>query len=292
LPVGLVVFTIVAALFGELDDIARFSPWSLLMLASAGVVHFVFGRYCAYRSIKAMGANLSAPVTQWSLMVSLVLAIAFLGEKLDLLKLIGIGLLVLGPMLIVARQRIQMRAAAAKPKPVAAAGFQPKLVEGYTFGILSCFGWGSSPILVRAGLDGNGLALAGGVVSYAAATLAVGLVLLLAGPRRDVAGISRRDLRWFSGTGVVTCISQILLYMATAVAPVIIVQPIMRFQNVISTIGGWFLNRQHEVFDPAVLGAIGISIVGAICLAVDASAAMHWLGAPAWMASPFSWTWP
>jgi drug/metabolite transporter (DMT)-like permease len=305
MPIGLAVFAAVALVFGQLAEVASFSSHALLMLAGAGLAHFVFGRYCAYRSIQAMGTNLSAPVTQWSLMVSLVLAVVFLDEKLDLMKLIGIGLLVLGPGIMVAGQRARGRAAArnsqsGQPGPktetetetAPAPRFKPKLVEGYTFGILSCFGWGSSPILVRAGLEGNGLALAGGVVSYAAATLVIALLLLLPGPRRDVAAISPRNLRWFTGTSVMTCISQIFLYMAMAIAPVTVVQPLMRFQSVFGTLGGWMLNREHEVFDPSVLWAIAVSIVGAMFLALDAGSAMQWLGAPPSLTAAFTWSWP
>src|ERR1051325_5237156 len=98
------------------------------MFACAGVVHFVFGRYCAYRSMKAMGGNLSAPVTQWSLMVSLVLAVAVLGEKLAVGRLVGIALLVLGPLLVVAAQRSRRRATARAPAGGATPAFKPKLL--------------------------------------------------------------------------------------------------------------------------------------------------------------------
>src|SRR3954462_6545955 len=102
MPVGLASFALMALIFGQFGEFAHFSSFELLMLACAGLSHFIFGRYCAYRSLAAMGANLSMPVTQWSLLVSLVLAVIFLGEKLDLMKVLGIALVVLGPAVLVA----------------------------------------------------------------------------------------------------------------------------------------------------------------------------------------------
>ncbi|MFM9970210.1 MAG: EamA family transporter, partial [Burkholderiales bacterium] len=162
MPVGLAFFTVAALLVGQFGVIAQFSPFALLMLAAAGIVHFVFGRYCAYRAIAAMGVNLASPATQWSMLVSLLLALSFLDEKLDAIKLAGIALIVLGPALLAARhsRRKALPAetktktesktetetkAKTKTTETATAGstFKPRLVEGYTFAFLACFGWGS-----------------------------------------------------------------------------------------------------------------------------------------------------
>lgn len=62
IPLGLALFAAVAWAVGETEQMHAFSPRSCVLLASAGVLHFVFGRYCNYRSIQAMGANLSAPI--------------------------------------------------------------------------------------------------------------------------------------------------------------------------------------------------------------------------------------
>ena len=293
MPLGLAFFALAALFAGQLGVVAQFSPFALLMLAAAGIVHFVFGRYCAYRAIAAMGVNLATPATQWSLLVSLVLAMSFLGERLDAVKLAGIGLIVLGPALLAVRHSLR-RAALAVAARTATAGstFKPRLVEGYTFAILACFGWGSSPVLVRAGLDGPGQALAGGVVSYAAATLVIALLMLVPGPRRDLASMSARNLRWFSGTSIMTAASQMLLYFAMAIAPVIVVQPLLRFQTLASTIAGWYLNRQHESFDRGVLWAIGVSMIGAVLLALDGQTIMRALDLPAWLAPVLAWRWP
>lgn len=302
MPIGLVMFIAVASVSGQIGEIGRFSPGAFAMLAAAGVVHFVIGRYCAYRCIQAMGANLAAPVMQWSLLVTLTLAVVFLHETLGLMKLLGIGLMVLGPAMVVSAQRRRARRRADRVQPEAEGPapatfgpvkFQPKFAQGYLFGILACLGWGSSPILVRAGLEGTGLPLAGGVVAYGAATLTVVLVLLLApAARRDASGIDGRNVVWFICTGFTASFSQIFLYLAMAIAPVTVVQPLMRFANIFGTLFGWMFNRDYEIFDATVLAAIGLSVAGALLLSLDAGWVMRWLDAPPWLAAALLWSWP
>ena len=192
-------------------------------------------------------------------------------------------------------------AAAAVPAKTTSAGgtatvakpqFVPRLAQGYFFGILCCFCWGSSPILVRAGLEGTGLALAGGVVSYSAALLAVALVLLLPTPRSDARAIDPRNMKWFIWIGVTVCLSQIFLYLALAIAPVTVVQPPMRFSNIFGVLFAWYMNREHEVFDKSVLLAIGLSMLGAAALSIDSSLIVQWLHLPSWLANMLSWRWP
>src|SRR5690606_22215579 len=96
-PIGVPLVFIGALAVGALPILAEFSATSLLYLATAGVIHFVWGRYCNYRATKAMGANLVGPVQQVSLVLTLGLAIGILGEALTPLRVIGILLVVLGP---------------------------------------------------------------------------------------------------------------------------------------------------------------------------------------------------
>ena len=70
---------------------AGFSPRALAALALAGILHFVWGRYCNYRATSAIGTNLVAPVQQVNLIVTLSLAIWLLGEQLTPLRVLGIA---------------------------------------------------------------------------------------------------------------------------------------------------------------------------------------------------------
>ena len=155
-PLGVPIFFLVAAAFGSLGTVLGFSAEAIVYLALAGVLHFVWGRYCNYRASKAMGANLVAPVQQGNLLVTLALAIWILGEHLTPLRVLGI-------VLVVARARAHLSTAAATRRTsdtrcgrTAASVdthkvFQPNYAEGYLFALLSSTGYGISPVLVRLG---------------------------------------------------------------------------------------------------------------------------------------------
>jgi drug/metabolite transporter (DMT)-like permease len=98
-PIGVPMFFVAALIAGTLGMVSAFSGEAVLALSAAGIIHFVLGRYCNFRATRAMGANLVAPLQQVSLVLTLGLAILILGETLTPLRLIGIALVVLGPML-------------------------------------------------------------------------------------------------------------------------------------------------------------------------------------------------
>ena len=79
------------------------------------------------------------------------------------------------------------------PEKKKAPVFVPNYAEGYTFALLSALGYGVSPILIRLGLEskGIGFSMAGGLVSYTAATLLVCVILLAAGKWRHVCEVDR-----------------------------------------------------------------------------------------------------
>ncbi len=293
-PIGLPMFLIAAAATGSLGLVAGFSWRSLMWLALAGIVHFVWGRYCNYRATKAMGANLAAPVQQCSILVTLALAIYVLGEYLTPLRVFGIALVMLGPALAYERN--------GKKEPVAAATvefdlpkvFQPKYAEGYFFGFLSTTGYGVSPILVRLALEGKGLdySLGGGLISYIAATAAFGLILLWPGQYRHVRSLDRNAAKWFAVSGLCVCFAQMLRYMALALAPVAEEAPIQRLSQVFRFYFARLINPQHEVFGGRVIVATIASLVGAVALSVSTDVVQGALPLPDGVVAFLNWRWP
>ena len=89
---GVPIFLVMSLVFGGFQAMAAMGLPSYLWFAAAGVVHFVIGRYGNYRATQALGATLSTPVQQLSILISLVLALVFLGEEMTGLKLIGLVL--------------------------------------------------------------------------------------------------------------------------------------------------------------------------------------------------------
>lgn len=291
LPVALPVFVLAMLPAGGFDILAGFGLRAWLLLGVAGVIHFAWGRYCNYRATKAIGANLVAPVQQFSLVLTLLLAVFWLHEALTLLRIAGIALVVAGPALTL---RPEKRADPAPPETPGETAFTPLYAEGYLYALLSTIGFGISPILIGMAFTekGIGVGIAGGFVSYLAATAALALTLLIPGQWGRFRAIDRSTARWFVASGLAVCLSQMARYMALAVAPVSVVTPIQRLSLVFRIYFGWWINPKHEVFGGRVVAGTVVSLLGAVALSVSADDLAHWLSLPAWLAGPLAWRWP
>ncbi len=303
-PLGVPLFFLAALVTGNLAAVLGFSPTALAALSAAGIMHFVWGRYCNYRATRAMGTNLVAPVQQLNLLVTLVLAIWLLGEYLTPLKILGIALILLGPTFTMQKtkrpaqeQDAERAVSDEKITPIDAekpAAFQPKYAEGYTFSLLSATGYGLSPVLIRIGLEnqGVGVALAGGLVAYIAATALFAIMMLWPGQWKHVWSTDREAAKWFTFSGFLVFFSQMFLYMAMSVAPVTVVSPINRLSILFRLYFSRLLNPQHEVFGGGVVLATVVSLAGAVLVSLSTDLVQSLLPLPEGVVTLLNWRWP
>src|SRR4029077_10282535 len=95
-PIGGLSFLVMTIAFGELRQLVVFPMAALTWLACQGVVHFVIGRYCNYKSNQLMGVNLTAPVVQLQVPFAMMLAVVMLHEKFTVLQAFGSALMLVG----------------------------------------------------------------------------------------------------------------------------------------------------------------------------------------------------
>ena len=258
--------------------------------------------------------NLAAPVQQINLIFTLAVAIWLLGETLTPLRIVGIALILLGPSLTMREGPaenpratpaqaaadtekvavIESAAPVAAPAAEAPPAFKPRYAEGYTFAVLSATGYGLSPIFIRLGLEDRGLAasLAGGLVSYVAATAVMAVVLLWPGHLRQALAVKPEAAKWFTFSGFMVCISQMFIYMALAIAPVTVVAPINRLTIVFRLYFSRMLNPQHEVFGGKVIVGTVVSLLGAVVLSLSTDVVASLLPLPDAVVSVLKWHWP
>jgi drug/metabolite transporter (DMT)-like permease len=82
---------------------------------------------------------------------------------------------------------------------------------------------------------------------------------------------------WFLGAAVLVAISQAFVYASLAVAPLIVVTPILQLSLVFRLFLSQWINRDHEVMNTAVLLGAGAAVLGSILVALptdDLSTAM------------------
>jgi len=288
-PIGGLSFLVMTIAFGELGQLVMFPAAAFIWLACQGVVHFVIGRYCNYKSNQLMGVNLTAPVVQLQVPFAMILAVVTLHEKFTVLQTIGSALMLGGSFVTqsnagkrkkastplpaatpIPTVRCQAELAAApqpKPKPT----FQPRVFSGYIFGLAAAMCYGSSPLMARqAFLDAPGASTAAaGCLAYTAATLVFSLILLKPGAWGEIKRMKRENLPWFLSSAVLVAVSQAFVYASLAVAPLMVVTPILQLSLVFRLFLSQLINRDYEVMNTAVLIGAFTAVLGSILVSID-----------------------
>jgi drug/metabolite transporter (DMT)-like permease len=294
IPVGVLCFLPITIATGELWHIAAFPLAAAAWMVLLGVVHFIIGRYCNFKANQVAGVNLTAPVVQLQVVVQLASAVAILNEPCTALQIIG-GVLILAGSLITQRQmpgtrRVPASAngAAAQPEPPA---FKPRYLAGYIFASLAALSYGVTPVMARFALADTGpsTGILGGLIAYAAATLVVGAMLLLRPVRGDLAKLKRENIRWFVYSGVFVAMAQGFFFAAIAVAPIMLVTPILQLSLVFRFLFSTWFNADHEAFGALVIAGVVTSVLGSLTVAVDTDLILNTLAIPDGIAALLRW---
>jgi drug/metabolite transporter (DMT)-like permease len=296
-PVGGLCFLVMTVGFGELHQFVLFPIAAVAWLAGQGVVHFVLGRYCNYRSNQLMGVNLAAPVVQLQVPFAMLLAVVMLHEKFTVLQAFGSALMLGGSFITQANAGNKQRkppvgasptipSAVTTPPPAPNRTFQPRVFSGYILALGAAVCYGSSPLMAReAFLHAPGLSTAaGGCVAYAAATLFFLLILFKPGSWADIRSTKRENLPWFLASAVLVAVSQAFVYASLAVAPLMVVTPILQLSLVFRLFLSQLINREHEVMNTAVIIGAFTAVLGSILVALDTDELTAFLQLPLWFA--------
>ncbi len=299
-PIGGLSFLLMAIGFGELDQVLVFPTVALTWLAGQGIVHFVIGRYCNYKSNQLMGVNLAAPVIQLQVPFAMMLAVVTLHERFTVLQAIGSALMLGGSFTTQANSGKTKKPASAPLSAAAATltgprqnglaephtkhkpAFKPQVFSGYIFAFAAAACYGSSPLMARqAFLHAPGVStVAGGCLAYAAAMVVFSVALLKPGSWQDIKGMKLENLPWFFAAAVLVAISQALVYASLAIAPLMVVTPILQLSLVFRLFLSQLINRDHEVMNIAVLVGAFTAVLGSILVSMTTSELVTFLGLP------------
>lgn len=300
-PIGVICFLAVALATGQIAHLIAFTPTAAGWMAAVGVLHFLAGRYCNFRANQAAGVNITAPVVQLQIVVTLALAVAVLHERCSILQVLGAVVMLTGA-LITQYQRPNpagsSRAAALQGKPASAEvqprgpAFEPRYLAGYLFASLAALAYGTSPIMARFALENSGVGsgILGGLVAYGAATTVLAVAMLLWPPlRRDASAVKRENVRWFTYSGVFVAMAQGFFFSAVAVAPILVVSPLLQFSLLFRFLFSKLFNPDHEIFGWLVLAGVATSILGSLAVSADTDTVLRFLPLPASLAALLRW---
>lgn len=272
-PLGVPLALLAAWLSGQLFQFGELSLQDTVYLGGAGILQYVWGRYWNYRATAALGSVGAGPIQQSQMWIAVLLAVLFLGETLTTVKLIGMSLIFVAPLIIAFSIKRRKKPDSAKTSGGANTAellFEPRMWVGYGSALLAALAYGVSPVLVRSGLEGTNLGILGGFIAYLSATVTFALVSsLLPGQIRHIRKINKSAARWYALAGVLVYFGQTLYFVALSLAPVTIVSPIHQFSLVARVCAGYVINRQHEVLTPGVILGVLLSLTGTVLLAAD-----------------------
>lgn len=273
---GVPIFVVGALITGQMLEITGLPLRSFGLLAAAGVIHFVAGRSFNYRAIAAIGASRAGPIQAMTTPYSILIAVLFLGERVTATMGVGIGMILVGPLIMVERRaRRPVAAAVANPgtnsEPAASPTpeFELRQAPGYIFAGLAAVAYGSSPVFIRAALeDQSGLSVLGGLISYTAAGLVMLASLSLSGRGELLRSMRPETVRAFIGAGFFVAMAQMFRFVALSLAPVAVVTSLTRSGNIFTLGLSWMVNRHLEFITVRVVIGVLISVAGAIVLVV------------------------
>jgi drug/metabolite transporter (DMT)-like permease len=277
---GVPLFALSALVTGQLFDIREITSWAWLYLPAAGIVHFNIGRYGNYQTVRYIGANASTPFRSLTPLFAVSMSIVFLDDSITVLKGFGIGLVILAPLVMVQwggrkTPAQPSKAPAGESMPAAgatASGGPPANTvtydwkKGTLWAILASLAYGTSPLLVKAGLEESGLSLLGGTISYVAASMVLILALVLPGRYRSVRNMPRGAIKYFVIGGISVFFAQMFRYVGLAIAPVSTITPLQQTGAVWTVFFSFIFNRQTELFGARIYAAIFFSAIGALAL--------------------------
>ncbi|MBI4186114.1 MAG: DMT family transporter [Chloroflexi bacterium] len=256
--VGVPFFAIATSIDGGWGQLWSLSGQQVLLLAMAGLVHFIAGRLLSFNAYRLIGANKTSPLLQTTPFYTLILGVILLNEPLTIYLIFGVGSIVTGALLVSTERRSVREAGKV------AAGAEVK-------GILAALGaaifWGISPILIRPVMQEFGSAPAAALVSYTAASVAMAFYLFNGNHRRQLARIGFSvPLLAIIGSGLLNSLAHLFNFAALGHSPASLVTSLTSTSILFVLIFSFLLNRSIEVFTPRIIMGMAATVAGSFLI--------------------------
>jgi len=99
--IPVVIFSIIGLfLLGKAGELAHLEVRNIFYLAIGGIIAGFLGQLTLYNALKAGEASIVVPISATYPLVTLIIAVLFLGESITLTKVLGIILVICGVVLL------------------------------------------------------------------------------------------------------------------------------------------------------------------------------------------------
>ena len=210
----------------------------LLIMAAAGVLHFLVARTAFYHSIGRVGANVAGPLSATRMYFAVLFGAVFFQEEITVKILLMTTLIFTGIFLL------------SKPDDIR------RDTVGILLGIATGLAASFSSVLVKAGMQIYGDAVWASAIGYVSSTLLYAALM-----RGKALTVSRSHL-YFALGGVLVGIGHYLRYDALMTVPVSVVEPVLSIYPLFTILLTYALIRELESFTFRVIAGAILIILG------------------------------
>jgi transporter family protein len=246
--VGTPLFVLLVTITGEWVSFTSLAWQHYLRLVAAGLVHLIIARYLFFTSTRIIGANTTAAITRTSVIFSIILGVAFLGESLTAWQVIAAVLIMFGAILTtteISRRSFKIS------------------TRGLLMGLGTALCSAVSATLIRPVMQDTDAVYAATFVMYLTAFLVI-LVIIAVNPQQCQC-VFRQDFSTYlmlSSGAVFLVAGHIFRFFALKYTPVSIVQPLVATIVIFVLIFSWIINRRIDVFNWRVIAGIIMVLAG------------------------------
>jgi uncharacterized membrane protein len=222
----------------------------------AGIFAPLLGRLFQFLGMAKLGSNITTPLTLTHPVVTLVLAIAFLGETLTTLGLFGAFLVIIGSV-VVGSQRGKNETASLRAVP-----------KTYLLlPMVASFSYGISMVFRKVGIDIGTDAVTAAAVTTTSSWFFASLYTGVRGSFKQIR-CTRKELRFFILAGIFSSLGPVLLYFSLQYADLVVVAPLASTTPLFVLLMSYIFLRADEIFTTRVVMGTIATVLGVMMVTV------------------------
>lgn len=236
---------------GSGPQIAAISGITLLFLVLSGVATGA-SWLCYFRALQTGDINKVVPIDKLSTVLTILLALLFLGEGISLRKMVAVFLIAAGIFLMIEKKDVKDQKADGK------SGWMLYAAGSAFFASLTA-------ILGKIGISGVESNLGTAIRTAVVLIMAWGMVFIT-GKEKDIKKIDRKELVFICLSGIATGVSWLCYYRALQEGPASVVAPIDKLSVLVTVVFSYFVFG--EKLTGKALAGLLLLTAGTVAMAV------------------------
>lgn len=226
--------------------------WEWRYFFLSGVFAPLLGRLFQFQGMAKLGANITTPLTLTHPVISVVLAILFLGEEVTNLGLLGALMVVLGSVVVGAQ---------GEQNPTRSLQNVSRIY--LLLPLVASLSYGISIVFRKIGIDIGSDAVTAAAVTCTSSWFFSTLYVLFTGAVGEIR-CSRRELGFFVLAGIFSSLGPVLLYAALQFEGLVVIAPLAATTPLFVLLVSYVFIRADEIFTPQVVAGTVATVAGVI----------------------------